>query len=267
MKRFLVVLTLLFFSCLLCFADEGTQDSTSLNITAQKSGSLSSSYALVVTATVPTSISQGQTVIGQVGSVESFDITPAFVDQTTRDFTKSTTLTGVLELTVGTNSKKPVLVDVWFSAFRDTTRYKGEGEQMEFDAVAASNLPVTWTAKSNVTESNYTTADQTYGGVQYYYKLVPKANNTTLSGSKSCSVTAKTVTGETMNLVFTPVEKNGSIPETEPATLPGMNPGNNPTLISRTVVFDLALDKNSNYFKIPANTNYTCTVRITVKGD
>ena len=267
MKRFLVVLTLLFFSCMLCFADEGTQDSTSLNITAQKSGSLSSSYALVVTATVPDSISQGQEVIGQVGTVESFDITPAFVDQTTRNFNQSTTLTGVLELTVGTNSKKPVLVDVWFSTFRDTTRYKGEGEQMEFDAVAASNLNVKWTAKSNIPESNYTEADQEYGAVQYYYKLVPKANNTTLTGSTSCSVTAKTVAGETMNLVFTPVEKNGSIPETDAATLPGMIPKNvDPTLVSRKVVFDLALD-GTNYFLIPANTNYTCTVRITVKGD
>ncbi|MBO6001724.1 MAG: hypothetical protein J6P81_08085 [Spirochaetales bacterium] len=267
MKKFLVVLTLIVFSCMFCFAEEGTQDTTSFNVTATKSGSLSSDYALVVTASVPEAfVQEGQSVIGEVGSVESFDITQTFVEKVKANFSDSTTINSALTLNVSTNSKKPVLVDVWFSAFRDTTRYKeGESQQLEFDGIAESFLKVRWTAKSS--DPSYTSA--IFNGTEYKYRLNLTANNTAL-GSKTYSTTATNAAGQTMNLVFTPVEKNGNIPEIEAPTLPGFDPSPSEgplVLISRTVNFDMALDSANNFNLIPANTNYTCTVRITVKGD
>ena len=142
MKRLLIVFTLLVFSCLFCFANE-TDSSTVLDVTAVKSGSLSSAFALTVTASVPQSIvQQGQSVIGEVGSVESFDLTPVLKNGFNLD-----SMNDALSITVNTNSKRPVLVDVWFSAFRDTTRYKGE--DLVFDGVAASFVSVTWTATAS----------------------------------------------------------------------------------------------------------------------
>lgn len=242
-----------------CFADEGTQDSTTLNVTATKSGSLSSEFALVVTASVPQSIIQeGQSLIGEIGSVESFDLTPVL-----KQGFNLGGLDNVLTLTVSTNSKKPVLVDVWFSAFRDTTRYKGE--ELEFDGVAASFINANWTAKS--TAPGYTSADETFNSTEYKYRLNLTANNKTLSKSGDyCSISATNAAGQTMNLVFTPVAENGSIPEIEAPTLPGMDTTRNPlTLITRSVNFNMGMGKKFDEF--PANTNYTCTVRITVKGD
>lgn len=242
-----------------CFADEGTHDSTTLNVTATKSGSLSSDFALVVTASVPESIVQeGQSLIGEIGSVESFDLTPVL-----KQGVNTSSMNNALTLTVSTNSRKPVLVDVWFSAFRDTTRYKGE--ELEFDGVAASFINANWTAKS--TDPGYTSADQTFNSTTYKYRLNLTANNKTLSKSGDyCSISATNAAGQTMNLVFTPVAENGSIPEIEAPTLPGMNTANDPlTLISRSVNFNMGLGKK--FDEIPANTNYTCTVRITVKGD
>ena len=268
MKKFLVVLTLIVFSCMFCFAEEGTQDTTSFNVTATKSGSLSSDYALVVTASVPEAfVQEGQSVIGEVGSVESFDITQTFVEKVKANFNDSTTINSALTLNVSTNSKKPVLVDVWFSAFRDTTRYKeGGSQQLEFDGIAESFLKVKWTAKS--ANPDYTKADDDFNSVRYYYRLNLTANNKTLAASgDSCTVTATNASGQTMNLVFTPVPQNGSIPVIEPPTLPGMDPDKDPlTLLSRKVTFNMALE-GTNFNLIPANTNYTCTVRITVKGD
>ncbi len=244
---------------MLCFADEGTDSSTTLDVTAVKSGSLSSDFALSVTATVPNSIvQQGQSVIGQVGSVESFDLTT-----TLKNNNNASSLTNALAITVSTNSKKPVLVDVWFSAFRDTTRYKGE--ELIFDGVPDSFIKVTWTAKSD--EPAYISADQTINSVLYEYMLKLTANNTTLVKGNSTSVTPTNASGLTMNLVFTPTAKDTSIPETSSATLPGMDTTKETlTLIRRTVNFSMAL-KDKNFESIPANTNYTCTVRITVKGE
>lgn len=270
MKKFLVVLTLIVFSCMFCFADEGTQDTASFEVKATKSGSLSSDYTLVVTASVPEAfVQEGQSVIGEVGSVESFDITQTFVKKVKANFSDSTTIYSALTLNVSTNSKKPVLVDVWFSAFRDTTRYKeGESQQLEFDGIAESFLKVKWTAKSS--DPSYTSA--IFNGTEYKYRLNLTANNKTLAtSSDSYTVTVeKNASGQTMNLVFTPVEKNGNIPEIEPPTLPGFDPSPSEgplVLISRTVNFDMALDNANNFNLIPANTNYTCTVRITVKGE
>lgn len=188
-----------------CFADEGTHDSTTLNVTATKSGSLSSDFALVVTASVPESIIQeGQSLIGEIGSVESFDLTPVL-----KQGVNTSSMNNALTLTVSTNSRKPVLVDVWFSAFRDTTRYKGE--ELEFDGVAASFINANWTAKS--TDPGYTPADQTFNSTTYKYRLNLTANNKTLSKSSDyCSISATNAAGQTMNLVFTPVAENGSIP-------------------------------------------------------
>lgn len=244
-----------------CFADEGTQDSTTLDVTAVKSGSLSSDFALVVTASVPQSIVQeGQSVIGEIGSVESFDIT-----QTLKNNNNANNLNSALALTVSTNSKRPVLVDVWFSAFRDTTRYKGE--ELEFDGVAASYLSVKWTAKSTLPA--YTSADESYNHVLYEYMLKTTANTKELSGgSTKCEITSSNADGQTMNFVFTPIAKNTSIPESDAPTLPGMDTENETlTLLSRTVTFDMTLAGGATFNLIPANTNYTCTVRITVKGD
>lgn len=247
-----------------CFADEGTQDSTTLNVTATKSGSLSSEFALVVTASVPQSIVQeGQSLIGEIGSVESFDLTPVL-----KQGLNLQGLNDALTLTVSTNSKKPVSIDVWFSAFRDTTRYKGEGEEMEFDGVAASYITATWTARSNENKPEYTATDQAYGSVDYSYKLNVVANNTTtLTNNKSISTKAENASGNTLSLVFTPVAQNASIPASDAPTLPGMDTSdpNNLTLVSRTVIFNMSMGKKFDEF--PANTNYTCTVRITVKGD
>ncbi len=242
-----------------CFANE-TDSSTILDVSAVKSGSLSSAFALTVTASVPQSIvQQGQSVIGEVGSVESFDLTPVLKNGFNLD-----SMNDALSITVNTNSKRPVLVDVWFSAFRDTTRYKGE--DLEFDGVAASFVSVTWTARS--TEPGYTTADQDFGNVRYAYRLNVTGNNTTLTAKNTSAVQATDAAGKTMNLVFTPVAENASIPETSAATLPGFNIDENEapiTLISRTVIYNMKMGKK--FDEIPANTNYTCTVRITVKGD
>lgn len=244
-----------------CFADEGTQDSTTLNVTATKSGSLSSEFALVVTASVPQSIVQeGQSLIGEIGSVESFDLTPVL-----KQGFNLQGLNDALTLIVSTNSKKPVSIDVWFSAFRDTTRYKGE--ELEFDGVAASYITATWTAKSNENKPEYTPADESYGSVDYSYKLNVVANKTTtLTNGKSISTKAENASGNTLSLVFTPVAQNASIPATDAPTLPGMDTSKQTlTLVSRTVNFNMSMGKKFDEF--PANTNYTCTVRITVKGD
>lgn len=260
MKRLFVVLTLLVFSCALCFAGEGTESSTTLDVTAMKSGSLSSDFALVVTASVPQSIvQQGQSVIGEVGSVESFDLT-----DTLRNNNNASSLAGALALTVSTNSKRPVLIDVWFSAFRDTTRYKGE--ELYFDGVPDSFINAKWTAKS--IDPAYTAADEKYEHETYEYMLRLTANNKQLSTKNDkCEVTATNASGQTMNLVFTPTAKNVSMPESDAPTLPGMDTDKDPlTLISRTTTFDLAIT-GKTFTTIPANTNYTCTVRITVKGD
>ena len=244
-----------------CFADEGTHDSTTLNVTATKSGSLSSDFALVVTASVPQSIVQeGQSLIGEIGSVESFDLTPVL-----KQGLNLQGFNNALTLTVSTNSKKPVSIDVWFSAFRDTTRYN---EELDFDGVAASYITATWTAYSNENKPEYTSADDTYGSVKYFYKLNTVANKTTtLTNNKSISTKAENASGNTLSLVFTPVAQNASIPATDAPTLPGMDTSdpNNLTLVSRTVNFNMSMGKK--FDEIPANTNYTCTVRITVKGD
>ena len=244
-----------------CFADEGTQDSTTLNVTATKSGSLSSDFALVVTASVPQSIVQeGQSLIGEIGSVESFDLTPVL-----KQGFNLQGLNNALTLTVRTNSKKPVSIDVWFSAFRDTTRYKGE--ELEFDGVAASYITATWTAYSNENKPEYTSADQAYGSVNYSYKLNTVANKTTtLTNGKTYATKAENASGNTLSLVFTPVAQNANIPATDAPTLPGMDTSKQTlTLVSRTVNFNMSMGKKFDEF--PANTNYTCTVRITVKGD
>ena len=240
-----------------CFANE-TDSSTTLDVSAVKSGSLSSAFALTVTASVPQSIvQQGQSVIGEVGSVESFDLTPVLKNGFNLD-----SMNDALSITVNTNSKRPVLVDVWFSAFRDTTRYKGE--ELEFDGVAASFVSVTWTARS--TEPGYTTADQDFGNVRYAYRLNVTGNNTTLTAKNTSAVQATDAAGKTMNLVFTPVAESANIPETSAATLPGLDTERDPlTLLSRTVIYNMKMGKK--FDEIPANTNYTCTVRITVKGD
>ena len=244
-----------------CFADEGTQDSTTLNVTATKSGSLSSDFALVVTASVPQSIVQeGQSLIGEIGSVESFDLTPVL-----KQGFNLQGLNNALTLTVRTNSKKPVSIDVWFSAFRDTTRYKGE--ELEFDGVAASYITATWTAYSNENKPEYTSADEAYGSVNYSYKLNTVANKTTtLTNGKTYATKAENASGNTLSLVFTPVAQNANIPATDAPTLPGMDTSKQTlTLVSRTVNFNMSMGKKFDEF--PANTNYTCTVRITVKGD
>ena len=88
MRKTFIVVSILIFSLALCFADSedhGTQSLTHLDVTAVKSGSLSPNFALVVTATVPEAIvSQGQSMIGEMGTVESFDITQTEIQEPER---------------------------------------------------------------------------------------------------------------------------------------------------------------------------------------
>lgn len=270
MRKTFVVSLLLILSLAFCFADpidQGTQSLTHLNVTAVKSGSLASDYALVVTASVPQSIVQeGQPMIGEVGTVESFDITDAI-----NSTNNKSTIENALALKVQTNSKRPVLVDVWFSAFRDTSRYKGN-EQTTFDGAPVYYLPVRWTAKS--TDPAYKAADETYQNEDYQYMLKLKINDKQMvTKSDQVALTSNNEAGQTMHLVFTPVAEGGSagdpmIPESEAPVLPGMDTELDPlTLIDRTVNFTLNLPNQNEFALIPANTNYTCTVRISVLGE
>ena len=270
MRKTFVVTLLLILSLTFCFADsgdQGTQSVTHLDVTAVKSGSLASDYALVVTASVPQSIVQeGQPMIGEVGTVESFDITSAI-----NSTSNKSTIDNALSLKVETNSKRPVLVDVWFSAFRDTSRYKGN-EQTTFDGVPTYYLPVRWTAKS--ADPAFKAADESYENKDYKYMLKLKINDKQMvTKGDQVALTSSNEAGQTMHMVFTPVAEGGSaddtrIPESAAPVLPGMDPDLNPlTLIERTVNFTLNLPSSNEFNLIPANTNYTCTVRISVLGE
>ena len=270
MRKALVVISILIFSLALCFADSddhGTQSLTHLDVTAVKSGSLSPNFALVVTATVPEAIvSQGQSMIGEIGTVESFDIT-----QTVQKSKNQNEVTNALSLKVKTNSKRPVLVDLWFSAFRDTSRYKGD-EQMTFDGLPTYYLPVKWTAKS--IDPAFKAADQPYDNADYEYMLKLKINDKQMeTKNDQVALTSNNEAGQTMHLVYTPIAQGGSvnepgIPDSAAPILPGMDTDLRPlTLIERTVDFTLNLPSNNEFNLIPANTNYTCTVRVSVLGE
>jgi hypothetical protein len=270
MRKTFVVTLLLILSLAFCFADsgdQGTQSVTHLDVTAVKSGSLASDYALVVTATVPEAIvSQGQSMIGEMGTVESFDITSAI-----NSTSNKSTIDNALALKVETNSKRPVLVDVWFSAFRDTSRYKGD-EQTTFDGLPTYYLPVKWTAKS--IDPAFKAADETYQNEDYQYMLKLKINDKQMvTKNDQVALTSNNEAGQTMHLVYTPIAQGGSvddpgIPESVALTLPGMDTDLRPlTLIERTVNFTLNLPSNNEFNLIPTNTNYTCTVRVSVLGE
>ena len=270
MRKTFVITLLLILSLAFCFADsedQGTQPLTNLTVLAVKSGSLVSDYALMVTASVPQSIVQeGQPVIGEVGTVESFDITKAINSSKSKN-----TIENALALKVATNSKKPVLVDVWFSAFRDTSRYKGS-EQTTYDGVSAYYLRVKWIAKS--ADPALKAADEPYENNSYQYMLKLKINDKQMETQKDeVSLISSNEAGQTMHLVFTPVAEGGSagdtrIPESSAPVLPGMDTDLNPlTLIDRTVNFTLNLPDSNEFSLIPANTNYTCTARITILGE
>ncbi len=270
MRKALVVISILVFSLALCSADSedhGTQSLTHLDVTAVKSGSLSQNFALVVTASVPESIVQdGQPLIGEVGTIESFDITRTVLGSRNQN-----EVTDALSLKVKTNSKRPVLVDIWFSAFRDTSRYKGD-EQTTFDGMPTYYLPVKWTAKS--IDPAFKAADESYENTDYQYMLKLKINDKQMvTKNDQVALTSNNEAGQTMHLVFTPIAQGGSvgdpmIPESAAQTLPGMDTDLDPlTLIDRTVNFTLTLPSNNEFNLIPANTNYTCTVRISVLGE
>ncbi len=87
------------------------------------------------------------------------------------------------------------------------------------------------------------------------------------------ALTSNNEAGQTMHLVYTPIAQGGSvddpgIPESVALTLPGMDTDLRPlTLIERTVNFTLNLPSNNEFNLIPTNTNYTCTVRVSVLGE
>ena len=287
MKKYLIVFTLLLFSLFLCFADEEssfieTGTSAPLTITAFKNTSLTSDYTLVVSASTPQTIrlqedGTYQDETGAVGSVETLDISYYLKKNNTNKIQNAMTLT------LSTNKRIPVNVDIWFSAFRKQTRYAVETEDgqitYQFDAVSSSFMTVTWTANSPV-PAGWVNSDMVYtDGYWYRYKMGLSIGNTTMT-TNSVSVQSKDQNGATMSLKFYPyaersTSENGSYSSINPIpgedyVLPGMSseaipPNEIPTLVSRSVNFTMQLA--SSFINIPTNSRYTGSVRITVKGD
>ena len=186
-------------------------------------------------------------------------------------------MANALTVTVDTNRRSPITVNIWFSPFISTAE------------TGNKKVSVTWKkeSSSSTTIDHDTATDEETGkpydrffsvdGVCYRYSLSIATKNK--SGSSVTSVTASTTAGASINLIFTPTaQKNtrsdgawtGSwtnvttIPATESGVLPGITEDSEAS-VHATATFSMTL--GTAFSELIANTRYTSTVRITIQGD
>ena len=183
------------------------------------------------------------------------------------DFSNTyTRLSDALAVQVSTNSRKPVVVDLWFSAFRNITEtittVVDEQTQQETEVVSYSYtyISATWRHKSfSSNASKSYTVDES----QYQYKL--KYSMTSLAGPSVSNVTAKDSTGASMRLTFTPValqnNQEVAMPESDDI-LPGITDESDRIVGTLTLQMDLGV----KYDYFPANREFLSVVRVTIQG-
>ena len=258
MRRLIATITMMFLLLFFCFATDewsGFNTSASTTLTAYKSEPapivIGEGIEILLFNRYVTSQSNPD---GILGTNSLFPIAEA--DLVIEN--KRIKLSDALILEVSSNSKSPILVDLWFSPFINTRTVDNE--------YIYTYVSTKWEYASytNPNSENVTLENNTY---QYRLDLAMKD----LSGSATTNVEATNASGATMKLTFTPVAlQNNTVvnmPSSDGSVLPGLDDEQYEDFrITGTLVFSLFLGV-SKFDEIPANKEFTANVRITIQGN
>ena len=249
MRKIAAVAILIMFSMAFAFSDgwDGTSTQGDLSFTAYKDLPLPALFGFEINI----SNAKDDSVVGSSGEYR--------MEQ--EDLGSGGNLFGnALTVSVGTNSRNPINVGLWFSPFRATVN----GETVI--------MPVTWTITTEP-DATYSEGMQ-YGEHFYRYYLDYSFEDSSRVDVTSVS-TAKT--GVNAYLVFSPVAQSrplsgGSWEDTVSSSLPdcgsvlpGFTQENGDAKLNASATFSLTL--STTYNKLADNVKYSGTVRITVEGD
>lgn len=277
MRRLTLALTLLFISIPLCFSTNPdpawTTESDAMTFQAYKGMPVSAVFGFEVDITNKFT-GENDPILG---STREFELKSS-------DLENSNKISNAMTINVKTNSRVPVSVDLWFSAFRTPNEegisylkvtWKKESQAIGdwiyqyYDEQSESYVPFTYKESE---------ADPLY---KYQYKLgitYKDASGSVLSNT--VQVSPYNGSGDTLHITFYPIAKRAqktgegtwgswsdeftNIPG-EGNVLPGVVDTANNIRMTASVRFSMTF--GVKYNSIPANMPYTGTVRVSIQGE
>lgn len=183
-----------------------------------------------------------------------------------------------LTVTVDSNRRSPISVNIWFSPFISTAETGNKKVSATWTLESTSSTQIDHdTATDEETGETYDRFFSDETGLCYRYSMSISLKNN--SGTAITSATASTTSGASLNLTFTPTAQSNrrsgnawagnwqnvqNIPTLESGVLPGIVEDSE-AAVHATAVFSMTI--GTTYSSLLPNTRYSSTVRITIQGD